>query len=128
VAFAGVVGSEWMAVGLVALAAAAHQGFSSNIFTTVSDMFPKNAVASVVGLGGTAGAFGAMGLLWVTRWLFKQVPAGQSNDSVYMTLFIIAGSCYLVSLLMFHVLSPRLKPAAPACGAGNSNRQIPNDK
>ena len=113
VAFAGVVGNEWLAVGLVALAAAAHQGFSSNIFTTVSDMFPKNAVASVVGLGGTAGAFGAMGLLWVTKYLFQHVAPGGDTSGVYRTLFIIAGSCYLVSLLMFHVLSPKLKPVSP---------------
>jgi ACS family hexuronate transporter-like MFS transporter len=113
VAFAGVVENEWAAVILVAVAAAAHQGFSSNIFTTVSDMFPKNAVASVVGLGGTAGAFGAMALLWVTRWLFTQVPAGQSTDGVYRVLFIIAGSCYVVSLLCFHLLVPKLKAVTP---------------
>ncbi len=112
VAFAGIVSHEWVAVGLVALAAAAHQGFSSNIFTTVSDMFPKSAVASVVGLGGTAGAFGAMSLLAITRFLFQQAGDGD-NTGVYRTLFIIAGSCYLISLLLFHLLSPKLKPVSP---------------
>lgn len=113
VAFAGVVSNEWVAVGLVALAAAAHQGFSSNIFTTVSDMFPKNAVASVVGLGGTAGAFGAMALLAVTKYLFQNVAPGADTSGVYQTLFIIAGSCYVVSLLCFHLLVPKLNPVTP---------------
>jgi ACS family hexuronate transporter-like MFS transporter len=113
VAFAGVVSNEWMAVGLVAVAAAAHQGFSSNIFTTVSDMFPKNAVASVVGLGGTAGCFGAMGLLALTKYLFQHVGASGGNSGVYQVLFIIAGSCYVVSLLCFHLLVPKMKPVSP---------------
>ena len=113
VAFAGVVSSEWMAVGLVAVAAAAHQGFSSNIFTTVSDMFPKSAIASVVGLGGTAGCVGAMSLLALTKYLFQHAGATGDNSGVYKILFIIAGSCYLVSLLSFHLLAPKLKPVSP---------------
>ena len=113
VSYAGFASNEWVAVGLVALAAAAVQGFSSNIFTTVSDMFPKHAVASVVGLGGTAGALGAINLVALTRYLFQHVASGSDNSSVYRTLFIIAGGCYLVSLLLFHVLSPKLKPVTP---------------
>ena len=110
VAFATVVPNIWIAVVLVGLAAAAHQGFSSNIFTTVSDMFPKSAVGSVVGLGGTAGALGAMLLLAITGMLFAGVDKGADNTYVYTILFVIAGLCYLVSFGLFHLLVPKLKP------------------
>ncbi len=113
VAFSTVVGNLWITVGLVALAAAAHQGFSTNIFTTVSDMFPKNAVASVVGLGGTAGCIGALSLLTVTKWLFATLPEGGDKSSVYLVLFVIASVSYLISLAFVHVISPRLEPVKP---------------
>lgn len=113
VAFSAVVPNVWIAVVLVGLAASAHQGFSSNLFTTVADMFPKSAVGSVVGLGGTAGALGSMLLLTVTTRLFAQSSAAAANTSVYTTLFAFAGSAYLLSLGAMHLLSPRLKPVSP---------------
>ncbi|MBM3866333.1 MAG: MFS transporter [Verrucomicrobia bacterium] len=113
VMFSAVVPNMWVAVVFVGLAASAHQGFSSNLFTTVSDMFPKSAVGSVVGLGGTAGALGAMLLLTITARLFDQSSAATANTSVYTTLFVIAGFAYLVSLGAMHVLSPRLQPVLP---------------
>jgi len=61
IVFASQVSNLWMAVGLVGLAAAAHQGWSANLFTTVSDMFPRRAVGSVVGIGGMAGGGGGTG-------------------------------------------------------------------
>lgn len=108
VMFATMVPNMWIAVGFVGLAAAAHQGFSANIFTTVSDMFPQNAVASVVGLGGTAGALGAMLMLQVTGMLFDGVGSGGDNTGVYTTLFIIAGSAYLIAFGLMHLLAPEL--------------------
>ncbi len=110
VMFAAVVPNMWVAVVFVGLAASAHQGFSSNLFTTVSDMFPKQAVGSVVGLGGTAGALGAMLLLTITARLFASSTAAAGDSSVYTTLFVIAGSAYLLSLAAMHALSPKLEP------------------
>ncbi|HEX8721546.1 MAG TPA: MFS transporter [Pyrinomonadaceae bacterium] len=97
----------WVAVFLVGLAAAAHQGWSANLFTTASDMFPKQAVGSVVGLGGMAGAVGAMLILKLTGWLLGDNP----DASSFAPLFIIAGSAYVVSLIVIHALVPRLQPA-----------------
>ncbi|HEV2862206.1 MAG TPA: MFS transporter [Pyrinomonadaceae bacterium] len=101
------VSNMWIAVGLVGLAAAAHQGWSANLFTTASDMFPKQAVGSVVGLGGMAGAVGAMAILLLTGQLLGDKPDAQS----FAPLFIIAATAYLGSLLILHLLVPRLEPA-----------------
>jgi ACS family hexuronate transporter-like MFS transporter len=98
------VSNMWSAVFLIALAASAHQGFSANLFTLPSDMFPRRAVGSVVGIGGTIGAIGGS--------LF-QLAAGRITDLTgsYLTLFIIAGTVYLVAVLIIHLLVPRLEPA-----------------
>lgn len=98
------VHSMWTAVWLVGLAAAAHQGWSANLFTTASDMFPKQAVASIVGLGGMAGALGAMGILKLTGAIL-------TASGSYTTLFFIAGSAYVLALTIMHLLVPRLDPA-----------------
>lgn len=98
------VQNMWAAVWLVGLAAAAHQGWSANLFTTASDMFPKRAVGSIVGLGGMAGALGAMGILKLTGAILTATGS-------YTTLFVIAGSAYLVALTLMHALVPRLAPA-----------------
>lgn len=94
----------WYAVLLVGLAAAAHQGWSANLFTTASDMFPKQAVGSIVGLGGMAGALGAMLILKITGYVLTQTGS-------FTLLFIIAGSAYVIALAIIHVLVPRLEPA-----------------
>ncbi len=104
VVFVTKVQNMWVAVWLVGLAAAAHQGWSANLFTTASDMFPKRAVASMVGLGGMAGAFGAMGILKLTGYILAR-----TGD--YTMLFLIAGSAYLIALAILHTLAPRLAPA-----------------
>jgi ACS family hexuronate transporter-like MFS transporter len=93
----------WVAVGLIAVAAAAHQGWSANIFTTASDMFPKNAVGSVVGLGGMAGAVGGMILATTAGYILEFTGS-------YFILFIISGSAYLLALAIFHWLVPRIEP------------------
>jgi len=113
VMFSAVVPNMWVAVIFVGLATSAHQGFSSNLFTTVSDMFPKEAVGSVVGIGGTAGALGAMLLLSITAGLFANSTSTAGNTAVYTTLFVIAGLAYLVSLLAMHLLSPKMRPVVP---------------
>lgn len=101
------VSNIWVAVFLVGLAAAAHQGWSANMFTTASDMFPKQAVGSMVGLGGMAGAVGAMLILKLTGWILGDKP----DAAAFAPLFIIAASAYLISLLILHLLVPRLEPA-----------------
>ncbi len=111
VMFVTQVGNMWFAIFLVGLATAAHQGWSSNLYTSVSDMFPKHAVATVAGIGGTAGAIGAMSLLALTSRLFKtSSAAGGGTEHVYTTLFIIAGLAYLAALGGFHLCAPRLEP------------------
>jgi len=100
----GSLSSEWAAIGLLSIAAGAHQGWSANLFTTASDMFPKSAVGAVVGIGGMAGAAG--GALFATF-------AGhilQLTHS-YVSLFAISASAYLVALLIMRLLAPGLKKA-----------------
>jgi ACS family hexuronate transporter-like MFS transporter len=104
VVFAARVSNLWVATFLIGLAASAHQGWAANLFTLVSDLFPKQAVASVVGLGGMFGSIAAM--------VFSQ-SAGfilQTTGS-YWTIFIIAGSAYLLALAIMQVLIPDMKPA-----------------
>lgn len=98
------VSNMWTAVWLVGLAAAAHQGWSANLYTTASDMFPKQAVGSVVGIGGMAGALGAMGLLKLTGYIL-------AHTGSYVVLFFIAASAYLLALALLHALAPRLATA-----------------
>jgi ACS family hexuronate transporter-like MFS transporter len=96
-------GNLWLTVGLISLAAAAHQGWSANIFTIPSDVFPRPAVGSVVGLGGMGGAFGGMLVAaGVGRWL-------DYSNKAYGPLFIAAGSMYLIALLIIHLLVPKIR-------------------
>ena len=94
----------WVAVALIALAAAAHQGWSANIFTLVSDMFPRRAVGSVVGIGGMAGAVGGMLLSIMVGEILQRTGS-------YAAIFLMAGFAYLVALGIMHLLMPRLAPA-----------------
>jgi ACS family hexuronate transporter-like MFS transporter len=104
VAMAPRVENGWIAVWLVGLAAASHQGFSANIFTIASDMFPKRAVGSVVGFGGFAGAMGGFLMNLGAGWF-------RENQGSYTTMFTIAGVAYLVAIAAIHLLAPRLEPA-----------------
>lgn len=94
--------SEWTVMGLLGLAAAAHQGWSANLFTTASDMFPRTNVGTVVGIGGMAGAIGGA--------LFS-VGAGKILEFThsYVALFSISASVYLMSLGILYVLAPGLE-------------------
>jgi ACS family hexuronate transporter-like MFS transporter len=98
------VENKWTAVLLIGLATAAHQGFSANLFTLASDLFPKHAVGSVVGIGGFAGAIGGFFLLMASGNL-KQMTGS------YAILFTIAATVYLLAVQAIHLLSPKLKPA-----------------
>jgi ACS family hexuronate transporter-like MFS transporter len=102
VIFAAKLTSMWLAVFIIGIAAAAHQGWSANIFTTVSDMFPKKAVGSVTGLGGLSGSVGGMILMTSAGHLV------QSTGS-YLALFIICGFAYLVALAIFQALAPKME-------------------
>ena len=93
----------WVAVGFIGLATAAHQAWSANIFTIASDMFPRQAVGSIVGLGGMGGAIGGMYMATAAGFLLHLTGS-------YHVLFIVAGSAYLAALLVVHSLAPRLKP------------------
>lgn len=104
VMFAARARNEWVAVALIGLATAGHQGWSANIFTLTSDLFPRRAVASVVGIGGFAGAGGGMLISIVVGLLL------QSTGS-YVPVFLLAGFAYLIALLVVHVLVPRMQPA-----------------
>ena len=96
--------SLWPAVLLIGLAAGAHQGFSSNLFTLPSDMFPAKAVASVVGIGGMAGAVGGMLIAKVVAYFLQWTGS-------YRVPFLMAGSAYLLALAVVHLLAPGLEPA-----------------
>jgi ACS family hexuronate transporter-like MFS transporter len=100
---APLVASKWLAVFLIGMATAAHQGFSANLFTLTSDMFPRRAVGSVVGIGGFFGAMGGV---------LMNLSAGRLRDMTgnYFAMFAIAGSAYVTALLIIHLLVPRLEP------------------
>ncbi|MBI5693525.1 MAG: MFS transporter [Verrucomicrobia bacterium] len=107
----------WVAVVLVGLAAAAHQGWSANLFTLTSDMFPRHAVGSVVGIGGMSGAVGGMVLALIVGEVLQRTGK-------YDLLWVIAASAYLVALLVIHLLVPRLEPVEvkeePAAAGGSA--------
>jgi ACS family hexuronate transporter-like MFS transporter len=94
----------WVAVALISIAAAAHQGWSANLFTLVSDTFPRQAVGSVVGLGGMAGAVGGMLIAKLTGYLLELTGS-------YVPVFLMASFAYLTALAVIHLLVPRLEPA-----------------
>ena len=94
----------WLAVLLIAIAAGAHQGWSANIYTLASDMFPRNAVASVVGFATMVGAFSGMFVAKAVGYILQRTGS-------YVPVFVMAGLAYLVALGFVQVLAPRLEPA-----------------
>jgi len=104
-AFAPLAGSLWAAVAIVSVAAAAHQAWSANVYTLASDMFPRAAVGSVVGIGAFAGGIGG--------WAFQRVTGRilQANGNDYTPIFIVCGLAYLSGWAIIHLLAPRLEPA-----------------
>ena len=104
IVFAARADNLWVAVALIGLATAGHQGWSANVFTLTSDMFPRHAVGSVVGMGGFAGAVGGMMIATFIGFLLQTTGS-------YVPVFLMAGSAYLLALLVVQLLAPRLEPA-----------------
>jgi ACS family hexuronate transporter-like MFS transporter len=104
IVIASMTSNLWLSVILIGIAAAAHQGWSANLFTLTSDMFPKQAVGSVVGIGGMFGAIGGMVIAPLVGYILQ-------TSGSYVPIFIIAASAYLVALLFIHLLAPKLEPA-----------------
>ena len=105
IVFASTTASLWTAVALIGLAASAHQGWSANLFTLASDMFPRSAVGSVVGIGGMAGAVGGMLIAKIVGYILEWTGS-------YLPVFIMAGCMYLIALLVIHLIVPRMEPVS----------------
>jgi MFS transporter, ACS family, hexuronate transporter len=98
---------DWEAVVLIGIAGAAHQAWSANIYTTVSDMFPKRAVASVIGIGGMAGSIGGMLFPWFAGRVLDRFQGTEGGAAAgYGILFAICGSAYLIAFAIHHLLAP----------------------
>jgi len=102
VMFAMYADNLWLAVAVVGAATAGHQAFSANLYTFPSDVFPRQAVASVVGIGGTAGAIGGMLMSKYAGWVLDSIGS-------YTPIFMVAGAVYFLALAAIHVLSPRMQ-------------------
>ncbi|MBO9575336.1 MAG: MFS transporter [Sphingobium sp.] len=103
--FAQSLDSVWAAVLVIGLATAAHQAFSANLYTLPSDLFPRSAVGSVIGIGGTVGALGGMGMSIFTGYILDTTHS-------YDVLFAVCSSAYLLALVVVHLLTPRMEPVA----------------
>jgi ACS family hexuronate transporter-like MFS transporter len=99
----------WSAIALISLAAASHQAWSANIFTTVSDMFPKKAVASVTGIGGMAGAVGGILIASFAGTILDSWEKKGNIDGGYATLFVVAGSAYIIAWVLFNLIAGKMK-------------------
>ena len=104
IVFASTAVNLWVAVLLVGIAAAAHQGWSANLYTITTDMFPRHAVGTVVGFGGMAGAVGGMLIAKLTGYILEATGS-------YVPVFIIASVAYVTALAIVHLLAPRLEKA-----------------
>ena len=119
IVFAAHADHLWVAVALIGLATAGHQGWSANVLTLPSDLFPRPAVASVVGIGGFAGAVSGMMIATFIGFLLQATGS-------YVPVFLLAGSAYLLALVVVHLLVPRLAPAAlPATAAAANDPAAP---
>ncbi|WP_372751100.1 MFS transporter [Labilibaculum sp.] len=105
VAFAALTDNVWIAVCLIALASGGHQAWSANLFTLVSDVMPKKAVASVVGIGGMVGAVAGMIVDFAMG-----TGLDANGNSFYFWMFLVAGMLYLVILGIIHLMLPKLEP------------------
>lgn len=110
--FAQILGNinMWLAVIIIGLAASAHQAWSANIFTTVSDMFPKRMVGSVTGIGGMFGSIGSVCLsLFVQKNMFVHYRAIHKIETAYYIMFFVCGGAYLLAWGIMHFLVPKMK-------------------
>ncbi len=103
--------SYWYAVLIVGMATAGHQAWAANLFTTVSDMFPKKAVASVIGIGSMAGCITGMLISKLAGFILDHYKALGSIETGYYVMFLICGSAYLIAWVIFNLLVPQMKRA-----------------
>jgi MFS family permease len=103
---------DWMAVFLIGLAGSAHQAWSANLYSTASDMFPKNAVASLIGIGSAAGSTGGIIFPIVTGQLLDRFQASGNVTAGYSILFVICAFAYLVAFGLNHLCAPKFEPTA----------------
>ena len=99
-----------LAIGVICIGAAAHQAFSANLFTTVSDMFPKNAVGSVTGIGGLAGGIGGFliqRLSGILNTAYKDTP-----QTAYLIMFVVSALAYITAWTIIKLLTSKSKPIA----------------
>jgi ACS family hexuronate transporter-like MFS transporter len=96
----------WIAAALLALATAAHQAWSATMYTVVSDLFPKDGVASVVGIGGAMAGAAAMGF----SWLVGHILNNTHDDHQYSKILLICGSAYVLAFVIFQLMVPRIQP------------------
>jgi ACS family hexuronate transporter-like MFS transporter len=113
--------SDWGAVLLIGLAAAAHQAWSAYLFTTVSDMFPKTAVASVIGFGGMAGSLGGMIFPYLVGRMLDTFKAANNITAGYSILFGMCAVAYLAAFALNHLLAPRFEPMRRNFAANTSH-------
>lgn len=97
--------TAWVAVGLLSIAVAVHQAWAANVFTMASDMFPRQVVSSVVGIGGMAGAVGGILFPWLIGYILDKYKAMGNLQSGYHLIFTICGCTYLITLLIIHLLT-----------------------
>lgn len=109
IVFAQYCTNIWQAVVLISIAAASHQAWSANIFTTASDMFPKKAVSSVVGLGGMAGSIGGILFPLIVGYLLDTYKAQGNITAGYNIIFILCGCAYLLAWVIMHLFTPKME-------------------
>jgi ACS family hexuronate transporter-like MFS transporter len=102
--------NAWLAVSLIALAAAAHQAWSANVFSLAGDMFPRRVVGSLTGLGGFAGSIGGT-LLFIVVGQIRKAAIARGEQGNYFLIFLAASVTYLLALLIAHLLAPKLETA-----------------
>jgi ACS family hexuronate transporter-like MFS transporter len=118
-AFTSFIGGMWPAVFVMGMAVAGHQGFSSNLYTLVSDTFPKRAVGSVAGIGGTFGYLGYTLFGVLVGWILTVTHKN------YLPIFLICASAYLIAFAAIHLLMPRLEPATVRNDSGRGFDVMP---
>ncbi len=101
--------SMWYAIGIIGLGAAAHQAWSANIYTTVSDAFPKKAVAFIIGFGGMMGTLGSVLISKLAGWLFDHYKGLGHIETGYYIMFIVSGLAYVLAWGVMHLLVPKMR-------------------
>jgi ACS family hexuronate transporter-like MFS transporter len=110
VIFIQYVHNMWLIVAVISLAAACHQAWSANIYTVASDMFPKNAISSVIGIGGMAGSVGGILFPFLVGAVLDHYKLLGNLSSGYNVIFVICGCAYLVAWAVMHFFAPSMKP------------------